>query len=87
MVTCTYKVKARSTNACYVFSLNSLFRYISKYFYLFGIILIIPGLFIGFFGRKLFKPTICIVGTIAFILLSSYLLFTISFDRDSSEVA
>lgn len=47
--------------------------------------MIIAGIFIGFFGRKLLKPTICAVGTIVFVLLASLFLFSVMFDRDSSE--
>ena len=49
--------------------------------------MIAAGVFIAFLGKKLIKPTICIVGTFAFILLSSLFIFTVAFSRDSSETA
>jgi hypothetical protein len=86
-VLCEYTVQAKSAHACYVFSLNALFRYITKYYIIFGIVMIIVGFFIGLFGKALVKPTICVVGTLAFVLVSALTIFTLAFDRDSSQVA
>jgi len=79
-------MKMKSKHACYVFSLGPFFRYVSKYYFLFGLGMILMGLFIGFLGRKLIHPTICMVGTLLFVTLSAWLIFTLAFDRDSSEV-
>ena len=77
----------KSEHACYLFSTNSFFRYIEKYWYIFGSIMIVMGLLVGFVGSKLIRPTLCVVGTLAFIIVSSLTLFSIFFGRDSSQVA
>ncbi len=84
--TCEIGMKMKSSHACYVFSLGPFFRYVSKYFYLFGLGMIVIGLFVGFFGRKLIHPTICMIGTLIFVTISAWIIFTLAFDRDSSEV-
>ena len=84
--TCQVEVQLKSKQACYVFTLGPFFRYIDKYYYLFGLGMIMMGLFVGFLGRKLIHPTICVVGTLLFVGASSWLIFTLAFDRDSEEV-
>ena len=74
-----------SNHACSRFSLNTLFRYITRYSYLFGAIMIGLGVTVAFLGKKLVKPTICMVGTSAFILLSSLFIFTLAFTKESSD--
>lgn len=83
---CQIGMRMKSKHACYVFSLGPFFRYVSKYYFLFGLGMIIMGLFVGFFGRKLIHPTICMIGSLLFVTLSGWLIFTLAFDRDSSEV-
>lgn len=84
MDTCTYTTRVRSQHACYVFSLNAFFRYIGRFYFLFGGAMILIGLAVGFLGKKLVKPTICVIGSLAFIGLSSLLIFSLAFSRDSS---
>lgn len=83
---CQIGMKMKSKHACYVFSLGPFFRYLSKYYFLFGLGMIVVGIFVGFFGRKLIHPTICMIGTLVFVTISAWLIFTLAFDRDSSEV-
>ena len=47
--------------------------------------MIFIGFFVSFFGKKLVKPTICIIGTMASLLLLSLLIFTLAFNRDTSD--
>lgn len=82
---CRFEVAFKSSDACYKFSLNALFRYIGRYSYLFGAVMIVFGIFVGFLGKKLVKPTIFLVGTSAFVILSAWFIFTLAFTRDSSE--
>lgn len=79
-------MKLKSKHACYVFSLGPFFRYVSKYYVFFGLGLIILGLFVGFFGRKFIPITIFSIGTLVFVGISSWLIFRLAFDRDSSQV-
>lgn len=82
---CMTTVSLKSYHACYRFSLGALWRYIESNSVLFGLILIGVGLFVGFFGKKLLKPTIFLVGAIAIILVLSVLLFTVFLDANSSS--
>lgn len=78
-------VALTSNHACYLFSVNALFVYIGNYSYLFGAILIALGVIVAMFGKKIFRPTICIVGSLVFILASSLFFFSLIFTRNSSE--
>lgn len=42
------------------------------------------GLVVGFAGRSLFKPTICVIGTLVFLFFSSLLIFSLLFNRDTA---
>jgi len=76
-----------SKHACLIFSTNSFFRYINEYWYIFGTVMIAIGVIVGFLGTKLVRPTICVIGTVAFIVISSLTIFSMAFHRNSSEVA
>lgn len=80
---CTQKVKVISKYGCYKFTMNSFFKWIHKNSYLFGALLIIMGITVGVFGKKLFKPTICIIGTFAFLVISMLFVFSVFFNRDT----
>jgi hypothetical protein len=84
---CSHDISLKSEHACYLFSTNSFFRYLEKYWYIFGSVMIFIGLLVGFVGSKLIRPTLCVVGTVAFIGVSSLTLFSIFFTRNSSQVA
>jgi len=56
--------------------LNAFYAFVSKYFYLWGGILIALGIFINFFGRKLAKPTIFIIATLLVTLVLALLVYS-----------
>lgn len=78
-------VSMRSKHACYIFSLNAFFTYISEYGYLFGAIMIVVGLGVAFLGKKLVKPTIFVIGSLASISILGVFIFGLSFSQNSSE--
>lgn len=82
---CTYRVKVTSHYACYKFTMNPLLKWIHKYSYLFGAVLIIIGFIVGVFGKPLFKPTICIIGTFVFLIISTLFIFSVFFNRDTGD--
>jgi|LauGreDrversion4_2_1035121.scaffolds.fasta_scaffold301001_2 hypothetical protein len=84
---CEISVKMISAHACYEWSANPLMRWIDNNGVFLGAFLIVIGIVIGLFGKSLFKPTICLVGTMAFTLLSSLFIFSLVFSRESSETA
>ena len=55
----------------------------NKYSGLWGAILIAIGLVLLIFGRKLFKPTICILGTAAFVFMSLLFFYSVFFDANT----
>jgi len=75
-------VALRSEQNCYFFTLNAFFKFLNEYWWLFGALLMIVGFFVGFFGKPLFKPTICIVGSLVFIVLSSIFFFSVIFNGE-----
>jgi Domain of unknown function (DUF4203) len=52
-----------------------------------GIVLIVAGIYLGILGKKQFKVSVCMIGGIAFALLSSLFLFTVFLDRNSSTAS
>ncbi len=68
---------------CYVFDTNPLVRFLSKYSNIFGGLLIAFGFVIASFGKPLFKPTICMVGTMVFNIALSLFIFSIFFTRNT----
>lgn len=69
---------------CPVYSLNSLWAWLNKYYWLWGAILIVMGFFLGMFGQKLFSATLFIIGTLVTVSLI-WLLFYSTFLSDSTE--
>lgn len=65
--------------------MNPFFRFIEKYYYLFGAILIIVGFIVGVFGKPLFKPTICIVGAFVFLVVALLFIFSVFFNKDTPQ--
>lgn len=80
---CEAQVAITHKNACYAFDLNPLFRFIDKYSYLLGAFLILAGLYLGLLGKKQFKISICLIGSVAFVLCFSLFLFTVFLSRSS----
>lgn len=66
-----------------MFDTNPLIRFISRFSYVFGAFLIAIGVIVAVFGKPLFKPTICIVGTLAVNIVLSLFIFSLFFSRNS----
>ena len=80
---CAFRVKVKSPQACYQFTMNPLFKWLHRNSYIFGALIIVVGIVVGYFGKKLFKPAICIVGTIGTSLIMCLFIFTLFFNRDT----
>lgn len=80
---CTERVKISSKHGCYKFTMNPLFKWLHKNSFIFGAVLILLGMTVGLFGKKLFKPTICLIGTFAFLVVSMLFVFSVFFNRDT----
>ena len=72
-----------STSGCSVASINAIWSFLNKYIGLWGVIFIALGIVLNFFGRKLFKPTICIVGTAAFVFMSLLFFYSVFFNTNT----
>lgn len=80
-------VKIVSSHSCYEWSANPLMKWLDAHSYWFGWVLVGLGVFVGLFGKKLFKPAICLTGTLVFTMISSMFLFSVFFGRDTGAVA
>lgn len=67
----TYTATQQSSIACPIFTYNALVQFVIDYKWIFGSIVLAVGIFLAFFGRKLFTVAIFIVGTVvvAFLIL------------------
>lgn len=72
----------RSYAGCPVVSLNAIWAFLDKYEYVWAILLIVLGLVMNLFGKKLFKPIIFLVGTLAFVFLSMLFMYSAFFSRN-----
>ena len=52
---------------CPIYTYNALVQFVMEYKYLWGSIFILMGIFLAFFGRKLFTAALFIVAAIVFI--------------------
>jgi hypothetical protein len=83
---CEVKVKFISKNSCYRWSVNPLMRWLGENQMILGIVLIALGLAVGLFGKKIFKPAICMIGSLAATLFLSLLIFSLFLSRDTSSL-
>lgn len=61
---------------CPIYSLNALTIFLNKYFWLFGTILMLAGLFLTFLGRKIFLITVFLIGAAATVCVIMILFYT-----------
>jgi hypothetical protein len=52
-----------SSDACPVLALGTLWHFFNEYYYIFGVSMILIGLFLMIFGGRLFKITLFLSGT------------------------
>ena len=69
---------------CPKFDLNALWTFLDEYSYIWGVLFIVGGIFLCFFGRKLFKAAIFMV-TAIFTVFAILLLFYTTFLEDTTE--
>ena len=74
-----------SANVCPSFDLNALWTFLDEYSYIWGVLFIVGGIFLGFFGRKLFKAAVFMV-TAILVVFAILLLFYTTFLEDTTEV-
>lgn len=83
---CNYEVSFTSEKGCPVFSDGRLSMFLQKYESLWGAVIILVGIFLGFFGNKFEKAMLFTVGTIASFFVSVELEFKLleATDRNPS---
>jgi len=74
-----------SDQVCPSFDLNALWEFMDEYSYIWGVLFIVGGIFLGFFGRKLFKAAIFTVASIVCVF-AILLLFYSTFLKDTTEM-
>ena len=84
---CNHIVRVHDKQGCYVFDTNPLIRFLRKYSYVFGAFMIVLGAVVAVFGKPLFKPTICLVGTLVALILLCLFIFSVFFDRNTPNWA
>jgi hypothetical protein len=62
-------------------------RFFSNYSYVFGAFLIVLGIVVGLFGKPIFKPVICIIGTLVFMVIACLFIFSLFFTRSTPNWA
>lgn len=73
----------QSVLGCPVTSVNAIWTFLGKYTGLWGALLMATGFVLTFFGRKLFKPTICVVGTAVFVFCSLLFFYSVFFNANT----
>lgn len=81
---CTYTTTLTSKDVCPSFDLNALWDFLEEYDYLWGAMFILGGIFLTFFGRKLWKAAIFMVTTVL-VVFAILLLFYTTFLEDTTE--
>ena len=73
-----------SANVCSKFDLNALWQFLDDYSYIWGVLFIVGGIFLCFFGRKLFKGAVFMVSALLTVF-AILLLFYTTFLKDTTE--
>ena len=81
---CNYSTTVTSSNVCPSFDLNALWTFLDEYSYIWGVLFIVGGIFLGFFGRKLFSAAVFMV-TAILVVFAILLLFYTTFLEDTTE--
>ena len=66
-----------SDKGCPMFELNSFNQFVTKYYWIFGIILILSGLVLAFFGNKFVNIMIYCSVTLGIFMVAGYFLFNL----------
>ena len=66
-----------SEKGCPVFELNTFNQFVTKYYWIFGIILILSGLVMAFFGNKFVNIMIYCTVTLGIFMVAGYFLFNL----------
>ena len=78
-------MEMNSFNACPVFDLDAIYQFITKYAILFGLIFMALGLFVNFFGRKMIKPTVFIIGCVMTAMICAFILYALFLQSDHAD--
>jgi Domain of unknown function (DUF4203) len=80
---CVTRLMVNSTSGCSVASINAIWSFLNKYIGLWGAMFCTVGVVLCLFGRKLFKPVICLVGTAAFVFISLLFFYSVFFNTNT----
>ena len=74
---CSLEFNYKHDAGCAVFKMSKFFAFMKKYYYLWGAVFIVIGIFFTFFGNKFVNAVIYIIGTLACFFIVSVLFFDI----------
>jgi len=80
-----FTVYASGERGCPIFAFYQLANFVEKYRYIFIITGVVIGIFVGFFGLRLFKPTIFLTTFVTVFLLMAFVLFTFALGNNPSN--
>lgn len=69
--------------ACPVLSLGTLWQFFNTYYYIFGVTMMLTGLFLMVFGGRLFKVTLFLVGTVSVTACIMIVMFVMIYPENS----
>ena len=75
----------KGKDGCPIFSTSKFMAFMSKYYYIWGIIMIVIGLFMAFAGTKFVEVVIYIVATVATFLIGSAIFFSLFLSNVKKE--
>jgi|LauGreDrversion4_2_1035121.scaffolds.fasta_scaffold328228_1 hypothetical protein len=65
-----------SKNVCPILSLGTLWHFFNAYYYIFGVFMILGGLWLMVFGGRFFKVTMFVAGQVSVAAMILIILFT-----------
>jgi uncharacterized membrane protein len=74
-------------NACPAFDANAFWTFAAKYWFIWGIIYIIIGAFINFFGRIMIKPTVFLTSFIVVTFAQLFILYSLFMHHERANWA
>jgi len=81
---CNYQTTLTSKQVCATFDLNALWEFMEDYDYLWGVLLIVGGIFLGFFGVYVFNASVFVITTLL-VVFGILLLFYTTFLEDTTQ--
>ena len=80
---CSPRIIMDTSEACPVLSLGTLWHFFNTYYYIFGVTMILTGLFLMIFGGRLFKVTMFLAGMVSVTAFIMIIMFAMVYPSNS----